>query len=152
VFDAFSGDEFVGDPLHEDRLPADDKDLEAIVVIKVDVEGRDNDFVMVVLDIGEGRLNVLLVVVVKEGDRAGDFMVAKILTVLNQAGADHIGHRERAVIVALLAGHLVELFGQIAGDGNSETDNTVALSVFHGGDVSRTAGKAKPGTPTGCTR
>ena len=83
MFDAFGGDEFVGDFFDHGRLAADDEDLQAVMVVEVGVEGGDNDLVVVVLDVGEGGLDVLLVVVVKEGDGAGDFAVAQVLSMFD---------------------------------------------------------------------
>ena len=66
--DTFCGNEFVGDLFHQRCPAADDEDFEAVVVVEVDVEGGDNDLVVVVQDVGESGLDVLLVMVVKEGD------------------------------------------------------------------------------------
>jgi hypothetical protein len=137
VFDAFGGDELVGDLFHQGGLAADNEDLEAIVVVEVDVQSRDNDLVMIVLDIGEGGLDVLFVVVVKEGDGAGNFLGANILVMLDQAGANHIGDGERAVVVTFFARHLVELFGQRARDRNSKPDDPVGSMIFHEVDLNR---------------
>ena len=140
MFDAFGGDQFVGDFLDRAGLAADDEDLQAVVVVEVDVEGGDDDLVVVVLDVGEGGLDVLLVVVVNEGDGAGDFLVAEVLAVLDEAGADHVGHGQGAVVVALLAGHLVELLGQVARDGHGKADNAVGFRGSHRGDLNRGTG------------
>ena len=60
VFDAFGGDEFVGDAFDGGGLAADGEDFHAIMVVEVNVEGGDDDLVVVVLDFGEGGLDVLL--------------------------------------------------------------------------------------------
>jgi len=57
--------------------------------------------------------------------------------VLDEAGADHVGHGQGAVVVALLGGHLVELLGQIARDGHGEADNAVVFRGSHRGDFNR---------------
>ena len=51
MFDAFGGDEFVGDLLDRAGPPAHGQNFQAVVVVEVDVEGGDDDFVVVVLDI-----------------------------------------------------------------------------------------------------
>ena len=137
VLHAFGGDEFVGDLLYQGGMTADDEDLQAIVVVEVDVQGGNNHRVVVVLDIGEGGLDVLFVVVVKEGDGAGDFLVTEILAVLDEAGADEVGDGKRAVTIAFLVGHLVELFGQGTGNGDSETDNAFGFVILHRTETSR---------------
>ena len=146
MFDAFGGDEFVGDLLHQRSLAAHDQHFEAVVVVEVDVQGGNNNFVVVVLDVGERGLDVLLVVVVKEGDGAGDFLMAEVLAMLDQAGADEVSHGEGAVVVALFAGHLVELLGQVARHGNGKADNAVSLRVFHGNEDGTRAAKRTDGS------
>ena len=144
MFDAFGGDQFVGDLLDGAGLAADNEHLKAVVVVEVDVEGGNDNLVVVVLDVGERGLDVLLVVVVNEGNGAGDFLVAEVLAVLDEAGADHVGHGQGPVVVALLAGHLVELLGQVAGDGHGKADNPIGLVVFHRGDSIKGSGGVNP--------
>ena len=140
MFDASGGDEFVGDFLDGGGLTANDEDLQAVVVVEMDVEGGDDDLVMIVLDVSERGLDVLFVMVVQQGDGAGDFLVAEVLAVLDEAGANHVGYGQGAVVIALLAGHLVELFGQRARDGNREADDAIGLSSSHGADLNRAEG------------
>ena len=61
-----------------------------------------------------------LVMVIDQRDGAGDFAGVEFLAVLDQLGADHVGDGQRAVVVALLAGHLVQLFEQRGRQGNAE--------------------------------
>ena len=147
MFDAFGGDEFVGNLLHQRGLAADNEDLQAVVVVEVDVEGGNDQLVVIVLDVGQRGLDVLLVVVVNEGDGAGDFAFPEVLVVLDQAGADHVGDGQGTVVVALLAGHLVELLGQVARDGDGKADNAVRLSSFHEGILA--GGAAASMAPSG---
>ena len=116
------------------------KNLHAVMMVKVDVHGGNNHIIMVMLDIGQKPLDIALVVVVNEGDGAGDFLVAEVLAVLDEAGADHVGHGQGAVVVALLAGHLVELLGQVARDGHGKADNAVSFRGSHRGDLNRGTG------------
>jgi hypothetical protein len=131
MLNAFGGDEFVGNLLHDGGLATDDKDLQAVVVVEVDVEGGNDQLVVVVLNVGERGLDVLFMMVVNEGDGAGNFLSTKVLAVFNEAGANHVGDGQGAVVVALLASHLVQLFGQVARSGDSETDNALGLVAFH---------------------
>ena len=62
MLDAFGGNQFVGNPFHQRRLAANNENLQAVVVVEVDVEGGDDDVVVVVLDVGERGLDVLLAV------------------------------------------------------------------------------------------
>ena len=129
-----------GDLLDRGGFAADNEDLQAVVVVEVDVEGGDYYLVVVVLDVGQRGLDVLLVVVVNESDGAGDFLVAEVLAMLDEAGADHVGHSQGAVVVALLFGHLVKLLGQVAGNGHGKADNAVSFVAFHAGDGSKGSG------------
>ena len=55
VLDAFGGRQFISNLLDNVRLAANDqKYFQAIVVIKMNMEGGNDDFVMVVLDVGQG--------------------------------------------------------------------------------------------------
>ena len=49
------------------------------MVVEVDVQGGNDNLVVVVLDVGERGLDVLLVVVVNESDGTGDFVFPKVL-------------------------------------------------------------------------
>ena len=128
VFDAFGGYQFVGDFLDRAGLSSDDEDFEAIVVVEVDVEGGNDDLVMVVLDVGKRRLDVLFVVVVKEGDGAGDFLGAEVLAMFDERLAHLVGDGQRTVLVALLLDHFVKLAQQVARDRDGEPLNQF---VFH---------------------
>jgi len=84
---------------------------------------------MIMLDPGQRFLNVLLVMVVYQRDRARDFLVAKFLLMLDELVTNHISDGERAVVVALFRGHLVELLQQCWRQGHAKSDNRF---VFHG--------------------
>ena len=137
VLDAFSGDELVGNLLDGPGLAAHGQDFQAVVVVQVDMQRGDDDVVVVVLDVGESGLDVLLVVVVNQGDGAGDVTVPVVLAVFDKLVPNHVGHRQRPVVVALLAGHPVELFGQRLRDRDGEPDDALSFRVFHERDVSK---------------
>ena len=94
-------------------LPRTTQNLQAIVVIKMDMEGGNNDFVVIVLDVGQGGLDVLLVVVINQRDGAGDLCGAEFLPVLDELVADHVGDGLRPIVVALLFSHSIQLFEQL---------------------------------------
>jgi hypothetical protein len=103
VLYAFGRDKFVSDLLNQPRFAAHDQNLQAIVVIEMDMEGGNNDLVVIVLDVGQCGLDVLFVVVVNQSDRARNFFVAEFLAVLDEPVANHVGNGLRTIIVAFLA-------------------------------------------------
>ena len=109
VFNALGGDQFVGDLLDGFGLAAHDEDFQAIMVVEMDVEGRDDYLMVVMLDVGESRLDVLLVMVVKERNGAGNFAGTVLLLVLDEGVAHLIGDSLRAILVSLLVHHAVKL-------------------------------------------
>ena len=127
VFDALGGNEFIGNFADDRRLAAHEQNFQAVMVVEMDVDSRKNDVVMVVLDVGQRFLHMHFVVVVDEGDGAGDFRAAELLAVLDELVPDHIGDGEGAVVVALFAGHLVQLLEQGAGQRNAETGGGVIV-------------------------
>ena len=50
MLDALGGDEFVGDVLDDTGLAAYDEDFEAIMVVEMHMEHRDDDLVVIVLN------------------------------------------------------------------------------------------------------
>jgi hypothetical protein len=139
VFNPFGGDEFVRDLLDGGGFAADRQDLHAVVMIEVHVQRGDDHVVVVVLNIGERSLDMLLVMVVNQGDGAGDFVVGEALVMLNETGTDKIRNGLRAVGVALLLRHLVQLPSQRPGHRNREPHHSVVLRFFHCKNVNRRA-------------
>ena len=129
VLHAMGRNKFVGDFLDQTRLAAHNQHLQAIVVVEMDMDSGDDDFVMVVLDVRQCGLNMLPVVVVNESNRAGDFLVAKPLPMLDEPIANHVGNGQRAVLVTLFVGHMVELIQQSWRQGHAEAGDRFH---FHG--------------------
>ena len=129
VLHTIGRDKLVGDFLNQTRLAAHDQHLQAIMVIEMDMDSGDNDFVMVVLDVRQCGLNMLPVVVVNECNRAGDFLVTKFLAMFDEPVTNHVGNGQRAVLVTLFVGHLVELIQQSGRQGDAEAGNRFD---FHG--------------------
>ena len=142
----FGGDEFVGDLLDASGMAAHNQHLEAVVVVQVHMNRGDDQLRVVVLDVGQGGLDMLFVVVIDQRDGAGDFAGAIFLMMLYELIPDHVGHGQRAVVVTLLTGHLVELPRQVARDGNGKADDAVRFRGFHKADSSRAGGGRKPET------
>lgn len=128
MFDAFSGDQLVGEFFDFGALAADGEDFETVVVVEVAVERGDDDVAVFVLEVGEEVLEVVPVVVVHEGDAAGNVGVGLLLPMFDEVGADHVGDGQRAVVVAFFGGHGVEFAGEGGRQGNAEACG----GVFHG--------------------
>lgn len=144
VFHALGANEFIGDALDESGLAPDGEYLQAIVAVQMDMERGNDDGVMVVLNVSEDGLNVLLVVVVEQGNGAGNFLVAELLLMLHQAGADHVRDGQGAVVVAFLSHHAIQLPGQAAWNRNAEAHGAFLSVLFHAGE-STTAARAVNG-------
>ena len=127
VFDAFGGDEFVRQLLDVRRLAADGQHFEAVVVVEMTVQSRDDRVAVFVLQIGEQLLQVMTVVVVHQRDAAGDLAAAELLAMFHEMGANHVGDGQRAVVVALLAAHAVEFAQEFLVERDAE-----AGDGFHG--------------------
>ena len=91
---AFGRDEFIGDLADYAGLAAHDQNFEAVVVVEMDMDGRKNHVVVVVLDVRQCLLDVHFVVVIDESDSVGDVFVAKFLAVLDELVADHVSDGE----------------------------------------------------------
>ena len=109
---AFGGNEFVGTLADGVGLAAHDQNFEAVVVVEMNMNGREDYVVVVVLDVRQCLLDVHFVVVIDERDSAGDVFIAEFLAMLDELVADHVGNGQRAVVVAFFARHTVELLQQ----------------------------------------
>ena len=90
VLDAAGPDEPVGDLLQGPGGPAEDKDLEAVVGVQVDVEGGDDRFVVGVLEVGQLVGQIARVVVVDECDRPDSLLRAELPLIPDEGFADEI--------------------------------------------------------------
>ncbi len=93
MLDAVRGDQFIGDFLYSCGLASHSQDFQAIVVVQMDMERGKDYIMMIVLDVGEGRLHMLAVMIVNQSYGAGDFAIAKVLPVFDQARPDEVSHR-----------------------------------------------------------
>ena len=51
MFDSFGGDQFIGNLLHQWGFATHDEDLQAVMVVEVDVQSGDDCLMMVVLNV-----------------------------------------------------------------------------------------------------
>lgn len=122
VLHAFDGFQQVGEGLDVLRLAFDRDDLQAIMVVDVDVLGGDDLVEVVVLDVHEPVHEIALVVVVDHGDGPGDFMTG-LPVGFHQRLADEIADRLRPVGVMLGLDMFVEPVGQFFLEGNAEPND-----------------------------
>ena len=72
MFYPFGGNQLLGDLLDSVRAPSNDQDFQAIVMVEVDVEARNDDIVVVMLNVRQRGLDAGLMMVVNKRDGAGD--------------------------------------------------------------------------------
>lgn len=121
VFDALDGFQGIGQLLDSLGNSPDRHDLQATVMVEVDVLGGDDERLVVVLEVGDPVQQRPPVVVEDEGDGAGHLLVLLPLP-LDQFLADQVAESLRAVRIILSFDQPVELFQQGFLDGNPESD------------------------------
>jgi len=99
---AFSADKTVCKLLHILRGPTKYDHFEAILVVEVGMQGRNNYFMVFVLEIGELLRQKAGVMVVNQGDRAHDERVCGDHYRADEPVANQIAKGFRAVLVALV--------------------------------------------------
>jgi hypothetical protein len=79
VFHTFCRDQLVRNLFDERSLPPHRLYFQTVMVVQMHVKRSNDDFIVVMLDVGEGCLNVGLVVVVNERDRASNVVFTEVL-------------------------------------------------------------------------
>jgi len=103
--------EFIGKFLDLAGLALHGNDLQAVVVVEVDMLGRDDGILVVVLQVGKLARKAPLVMVVDEGDGAGHLLVLLPL-VLDQLLADEVPQGLGPGCIAFFLYKTVELIKQ----------------------------------------
>lgn len=89
-------------------------------MIEVDVHRRHDQTRMIMLQRRKQFLHMPFVVVVNERHRPRDLPAPALLPMLDELGPDHIGDRQRSIVVAFFRRHLVELAEKIGRKRNAE--------------------------------
>ena len=97
------------------------EDLKAVVVVHVNMEGRNDLVAVVVLDMGQHFLQVVMVVVVDKGDRANNLPGALFGVMFHEAVAYEFGDCLGAIRLAPGFRHGIELSEQPSRHGGAET-------------------------------
>lgn len=92
IFHAAHGDELVGYFLRAGRLASGNDDLQAVVVIQVDVRSGNNVVMVAVLYGREPILQLALVMVVDDRND-GDDLLVRFNLFLNQRSSNEVAHR-----------------------------------------------------------
>jgi len=116
--DRFEG---IGQPLHLFRLSPGGDDLQTVVVIEVDVLGRDDHLLELVLGVRHPGQDVPLVMIVDERDGAGHVTALPPFP-LDQLPADQVPQGLRAVGVLLFPDEVIEPLQEGLFQGNTEAD------------------------------
>jgi len=85
VLDPFGADQFIGQPFDVPGLALDHHHFEAMVIVEVDVQRRNDGAVVMVLAFGEFVGEVAGVMIVNQGDGADDFLILAAPLVLDQS-------------------------------------------------------------------
>ena len=109
MFNPFCSDQLIRDLFDEIGLATHDEHFQTIMVVKMNVNRRNDHFMVVMLDVGQRSLNVLFVMIVNECDGAGNLFRAKFLPVFDEFVPDHVGNRLRSVVISLFPHHFVKL-------------------------------------------
>jgi len=111
----------VGKSLNLFSLPPRGHNLQAVVVIEVDMLGGDNCLLKVVLHIHHTNQNVTLVMIVNEGDRT-DHIAATLPFLLDEFLADQVPQGLRAVGVLFSPDQEIKSVQEGFLQGNTETN------------------------------
>jgi Ni2+-binding GTPase involved in maturation of urease and hydrogenase len=114
---AFGADEHIGDLLHSGSFAADDQNLEAMIMVEVDVQSGENVVVKIVLEIGELLTQQADVVVIDKSDSADNRAVRMFRDRIDEFGADEVAERFGAVAIATAGDQTIEFAKQVGVDG-----------------------------------
>ena len=126
VFDAFAGSEGVGELTEVAGGTLNEEDLEIVMVLEVNMHGRDDHEVVTVLNVGESALKISFPIVVDERDGACHRLRAEFLRVFDEAIAGHFGDCVGAAREFSTRDHVVEFVEQVGWKGYAETSKAWA--------------------------
>ena len=113
MLDTLGAEEPFGDPFDLTPLSPDDEDLQAVMLVEMDVHGRDDLFVIPVLECGKGFGQLADIMAVHERDGADGFAVGERPFLLDQPLTDEIPDRLGPGRVAHLLDELVKSSQQV---------------------------------------
>jgi len=114
---AFGGDQCIGELLYRRGFSPNHQDLQAVIVVQVDVQSRQYVVVKVVLHAGEFLAKLADVVVIDQGDGPHYRAVRGLPGCFDQVFADQIAKRFRTIGISSLGDQGVEPVEQVRVDG-----------------------------------
>ena len=120
MHDTFGGDQRVGHFLNGGRFAFEDQDFEAVVMIKVHMEGRQDEIEMIVLHGGEPLRQETHVMIVNQSQRSDDQAVRFGGGLLNEGFTDEVAEGFGAIGVAALGDVVVEGGEEVGIDGYAD--------------------------------
>ena len=113
VLNPFGGNQLAGNFVHFVAAPADDDDLQAIVLIQMNVQAGINGHVSLMLHFCQEIAQVVYPMVIDESDDPDDFRICQSYLLLNEVIANQIADGFRAILIALTADASIEGLQQI---------------------------------------
>lgn len=83
----------VGKFSYQRCLSANRQYFQATMMIEMDMHRGDDQFLMVVLNIGQDGLQIAFVMIIDQGDGPGDFLFSTDGLTLDKMSPDHFGQR-----------------------------------------------------------
>jgi hypothetical protein len=123
VFHPFGANQPVTDFSEIVTLPLDDKDFHTMVGIQMDVDGGDNEFKKIMLEVGKNSGKFSGVMVVNDGNRPYR-LLAQFPFLPYQAVPDQVANRFRSIPVAFLGNQTIKALKQGVFDRYSKTGDT----------------------------
>lgn len=114
MLDAFGADQGIGKCSDALGIAAHDQNFETIIMVEMNVQSRDDEVGMMVLQIGEHGLQTRLVMIEQKRDGARD-LTTQTVPMFDQMSANHVANGKRAVGITLLRSHRIEFARQFRG-------------------------------------
>ena len=133
MLDAPQGDEAIDQGLYPGGGSANHDDLQAVIVIQVDVGCAEDQVVVFMLQIGQMILQFMLLMRIGQGDHANHIALRTTPLFVHQVFADQVAHGFRTVLVAMPGDELVESGQQIQFQSGGKTGdhcNTIVPFVL----------------------
>lgn len=124
MLDAAESAESVGEGGDLAGGPPEDENFEAVVVVEMDVEGADDDLLVVVLQFEKAGDKVAAVMIIDEGEGPGHVAALGPL-LLDEAGAEEVADGLGAVGVPLATDLGVEGLEEALGEGDADADERI---------------------------
>jgi len=120
VFDSFSANQGIGHLADFGGAAAHDQNFETVIVIEVNVKGREDGVMVIVLDGGEFARELADVMIIDEGYGSDYVTTGSFPGLLDKFFPDEIAKGFGTVGVATAGNQLIKLLKQVGGDGDTD--------------------------------